>query len=86
MIRGLEYLLYDGRLTELGLFSVEKKKLWDDLIAAFQYLNGAYKQEGSELFTRVDNSRTRGNDFKLKEGRLSLDVRGKFFAMRVVMC
>jgi len=50
MIRGLEYLLYDGRLTELGLFSVEKKKLWDDLIAAFQYLKRAYKHEGHQLF------------------------------------
>ena len=45
--------------------------------AAFQYLKGAYKQEGSQLFTRGDNSRTRGNGSKLKEGRLRLDVRGK---------
>ena len=35
-----------------------------DLIAAFQYLKEAYKQEGSQLFERVDNSRTRGSGFK----------------------
>jgi len=54
--------------------------------AAFQYLKGAYKQEGSPLFTRGDNSRTRGNGSKLKEGRLRLDVRGKLLTERVVRC
>ena len=49
-------------------------------------MKGAYKQEGSKLFERVDNSRTTGNGFKLKEGRFRLDVRGKFFTMRVVRC
>ena len=54
--------------------------------AAFQYLKGAYKQEESQLFERVGSSRTRRNGFKLKEGRFRLDIRGKFFIMRVVRC
>ena len=49
-------------------------------------LKGVNKQEGSQLFERVDNGRTRGNGFKLKEGSFKLDVRGKFFPMRVVRC
>ena len=33
-------------LKELSLFSLDKRKLWGDLIVAFQYLKGAYKQVG----------------------------------------
>ena len=66
MIKGLEHLPYEDRLRELGLFRLEKRKLGGDLTAAFQYLKGAYKQGGSQLFERADNSRTRGNGFKLK--------------------
>jgi len=51
---------------------------------AFQYLKGAYKQEGERLFTRVDSDRTRGIGLKLRQGWFRLDIRRKFFTQRVV--
>jgi len=68
----------------LGLFSLKKRRLRDDLLAAFQFLKGAYRKDGEGLLTRVCSDRTRGNGFKLKKGRFKLDIRKKSFTMRVV--
>jgi len=61
MIRRLEHLSYEDRLRELGLFSLEKRRLQGDLLAAFPYLKGPYRKDGEELFTRVCSDRTSGN-------------------------
>jgi len=84
MIRGLEYLSYEHRLREMGLLSLEKRRLEGDIRAAFQYLKGAYRKDGEGLFTRACTDRTRGNGCKLKDCRFRLDIRKKFFTVRVV--
>ena len=66
------------------MFSLEKRGLQGDLIAAFQYLKETYREDGEGLFIRECRDRMRGNGFKLKEGRFGLDNGKKFFTMRVV--
>jgi len=47
-------------------------------------VKGTYKKDGEGFYTRACSDRTRGNSFKLKEGRFMLHVRTKFFTIRVV--
>jgi len=68
----------------MELFSLEKRRLWGDLIAVFRYLEGAYKKDGDRHFSRACCDRTGGNGFKLNEGLLRLDIRKTFFTMRAV--
>ena len=84
MIQEMEHLSYEDRLKELGLLSLENRRVQGDPIAALQYLKGSYRKEGDRLFSRVCGDRTRGNGFKLRKGRFRLDIRKKYFTVRVV--
>ena len=84
MMRGLEPLCWEERLGELGLGSLGRRRLRGELTAAFQYLKGAYKKDGDRVFIRACSERTRGDGFRLNEGRFRLGTRKKFFAKRVL--
>lgn len=60
--------LLQTQAERVGLFSLEKRKLWGDFVVAFQYLKGANKKDGERLFTWEDRDETRRNHFKIKEG------------------
>lgn len=87
MVRGMEYLPYEERLRELGLFGLEKRRLRGDLTAAFQDLKGAYKKDEEGRFTKACSNKTRGNGFKLKfnlkDGVYRLDTQKKHFTVRL---
>jgi len=64
-------------------YLAEEKALGNPIVA-FQYLKRAYKQEWARLSAQSGSDRTRGNGFKLKEGRFMLDVGKKSFSQSMV--
>jgi len=48
-VRGMEQLSNEERLRELGLFRLGMRRLWEDLIVAFQYVKGFIRIVGTDV-------------------------------------
>jgi len=84
MIKGLEHLPYEERLSNLGLFSLKKRRLRRNLINLYKYLKGDGRQmDEARLFLVVCSDRTGSNGLKLEHGKFCTNMQKNFFMVRV---
>lgn len=73
ILRRLEHLSYEGRLGELKFFSLEKRRLLENL-ENLPVSKRASKRAEEGLCIWACSDRTRSNGLKLTEGRFRLDI------------
>ena len=83
LIHCLEHLSYEERLSDPGLFSLEKRRLRGDLINIYKYLRCEKQRDEARLFSAVCGDRTRGNGHKLKHRKFHTNVCKNFFTVRM---
>ena len=78
VFKGLEPLSYEERLRELGLYSLEKRRMKEILSICISTWWSGNQQEGARLFSVVLSDRA-GNEHKLKCRKFDLTIRKLFY-------
>lgn len=69
-LEGVENENYEEWLREVGLCSLENRRLRGNLSAPYNYLEGGYSKESVGLFAQVTSSRVQGKGLQLCQEKL----------------
>ena len=83
-MKGLEHKSYEERLRTLGVSSLEKRRLRDNLSALYSFLRRGSGEGGADLFSLGSSDRMCGNGSKLHQGKFRPDIMKHFFTERVI--
>jgi len=71
---GLEDMVYGGRLNKLGLFSLDHRRMSEEVIEVYMVMISLDRLDSQSLFSRVQGSITQGYMFKVRGGKFKRDV------------
>lgn len=77
IVKGLERKPHEECVRSLDLFSLEEKRLEQDLIEIFSFFTRRHKMTSSDPFCVVNSDKTQGNDVKVRE--VEVVYQDKFF-------
>jgi len=83
-LRSMKSLSYNRRLLQLGLPSLELRRLHLDLVFCYKIVFGLVSVNLDDSFEIRSVLGTRGHPFKLFKPRCSSNIRNTFFAERVI--
>ena len=86
MVAGLSELEYEDRLRELGLYTLERRRLRGDLVELYKMFVGLTDIEVGDLFIMdmAPGAGLMGHRRKIRKEQCRLDVRKYFYTHRVV--
>ena len=81
---GDEGVMYEERLNNLGLYSLEFRRMRGDLIEGHNILKKIDKVNVDQMFPLMGQSRTKGHRYRLRGDRFNTEMRRNYFSQRVV--